>query len=396
MRVGFHAQGRTYRKHYIIHQRANNTLVEPTSHKELTLSMHLVIRPLHSIVLLSSLTSHLAHLSQPTMKAVDMTQAQRRLRRSKVVCNAYVTILLAVVVGTLGLGILAGISTNFLDFEDGLNAVSSNVLQVNNEVLPNCQAYGACCNPDVKPYKLCHDGSYYYTTYFREWFVQPTDRFELWVALLMANPIVDIVESATLFSHLPEWTRAARSNDTAAADHIQDPTSPNMVCEACVQALAVGLAARAVVMVISTIFVLTFNKDLCRASPIVDSEMHKLECVAIVGMWCWVGLQAVCAVMWLLGVSIYQGNILQSYCTSSVEPQWYGVALFFSFVPGVAVMPLVTWSLQHTACTVLHAVNAHIFFPVPLVVSVVMNVSSLVVLVMLVWDSFHLRSALFG
>ena len=106
---------------------------------------------------------------------------------------------------TVGLGVLATQSTEFMDFENGLNALPSNVLQANSEVLPNCQDYPACKQPASDSV---------YTSYFRKWFIQPTDRFELWVTLLMVNPVVDVVESVVLLTHVPEWTSLTQHNNS--------------------------------------------------------------------------------------------------------------------------------------------------------------------------------------
>lgn len=284
---------------------------------------------------------------------------------------------------TFGLGVLATQSTEFMDFENGLNALPSNVLQVNSEVLPNCQDYPACKHQPAF--------DFVYTSYFRKWFIQPTDRFELWVTLLMANPVVDVVESVVLLTHVPEWTSLTQHNNaappTAANSNSTSTSGLHPVCGPCVCVLAIGLLVRAVLVVVSIIFfVACFDWTMEAYLP---DEM-KWEMVHMQKrLWWLVVQQTVCAMLWQLVMSVYQGNLLWSYCTASVAAGWYGVALFFSFVPGVAVMPISEWLLQQSSCNVLDAANAQLFLLGPLVAGIILSCIVVVAMVCFVVRSMH-------
>ena len=275
---------------------------------------------------------------------------------------------------TLGLGILAAQSTEFLDFDNGLNALPSNVLQVDSEVLPNCQDYPACD----------HHSDVVYTAYFREWFVQPTDRFELWVVLLMTNPVVDVVESVVLLTHVSEWTSAAQHNNTVLSTGPASPSAPRPVCGACVHVLAIGLALRALVVMVAVIYN-WYYFDTTIEPHLPEHLREQLQCLNR-QVWWWWGQQIVCAVLWQLGMAVYQANLLRCYCTASVAARWYGVALFFSFVPGIAVMPVSEWLLLQSSCNVLDAANAQLFLLAPLVGGIVLSCIVVVAMVYLVVD----------
>ncbi len=275
---------------------------------------------------------------------------------------------------TVGLGVLATQSTEFMDFENGLNALPSNVLQANSEVLPNCQDYPACKQPASDSV---------YTSYFRKWFIQPTDRFELWVTLLMVNPVVDVVESVVLLTHVPEWTSLTQHNNSNSTS----TSGPRPACGACVCVLAIGLLVRAVLVVVSIIYFVTcFDWTIEEYLP---AEM-KWKMIHMQERLLWLVVpQTVCAVLWQLGMSVYQGNLLWSYCTASVAAGWYGVALFFSFVPGVAVMPISEWLLQQSSCNVLDAADAQLFLLAPLVAGTILSCIVVVAMVCFVVRSMH-------
>ncbi len=231
-------------------------------------------------------------------------------------------------------------SLAFLDFAQGLNRASGNVLSAANATgrgYVDCAAYPAAC-----------DASAAYAVYFRVWHVPPLAATNAWTAVGMLNPVVDVAEAMYLLAELPSW------NATAAATAATLPSVSDDLRQ--VPALATILLVRAACCACLFVASACIRNAQSASSPwLVQLVDALLRLTTVVGGLVWLGVAA-----------SVQSEFLASFCRRMPHVE-YALGIVFSFVPGVVAVPI---ALQHgtgaKTCSLAGAANASVFLALPL------------------------------
>lgn len=277
----------------------------------------------------------------PRARMAREYDASRSTEACVTVCaQCYCLVALCMVACTIIAVVLATTSLDFMDFDNGINRVSGNVLSSPMNSYVNCTAYPASCSDTAV-----------YQTYFREWYVGPLATTNVWTTVGMSNVVVDIVEAAYLIAELPSWDAAASASELN-------------VCVECVDSLALVFLLRAIGGLIMCIMGAWIRNTTVDAVPWLVRGISKVQA------WC----TSVGILVWLCASAKIQSDLLHSFCLRFAGVR-YAVGIVFSFVPGVIAVPLTLQSdADAETCSLGDAEDVSVFLTLPLVVAYVFTV----------------------